>query len=165
MRSLKRIGSAFAVLAMMLVLGGPAVADHGNDAATGKVNLFGFEQIDFSAKSSAAGTGAHGRARVTFTQSDPNEVLAGEVTCLRVVGATATTPAMASIGVLVTRNTFFGSTIQGLIIHTTDSGKFSDTPDTVALQFFAIPPPADGLCPLPLTGSPADGEVTIHNTP
>jgi hypothetical protein len=153
-------------LALLAFTPSVAVADHGTDSASGRGIVFGSTQFDFSARSSSVGTAARGRASISFTSSDPDETYSGEVTCLRVVGATPETPAMATVGFLVTKAPF-GSTIRGVVFSVSDGGKFSGIPDTfTTMTFSTTPPPGDGLCPPPPTfaGSPVDGEVTIHDS-
>ena len=161
---MKRLASLFA-FALLALTPSVALADHGTDSASGRGRTGGIE-FDFSARSSSVGTDARGRASVSFTGSDPDQTYSGEVVCLRVVSATPTTPAMATIGVLVTRAPF-GSTIQGFVLSVSDGGKFSGIPDTfTTMAFTTTPPPGDGLCPPPPTfaGSPVDGEITIHDS-
>jgi len=159
---MKRLAPLFA-FAILAFTPSAAVADHGTDSASGRITIFGSNRYDFSARSSAVGTDARGRASITLTSTDPDQEWSGEVTCLRVVSATPTTPAMASIGVLVTKAPF-GSTVQGFVFSVTDGGKFSGVPDTVALMSFGALPPPDGACPAPIPGSIGDGEVTIHDS-
>jgi hypothetical protein len=151
---------AFALLALTPSV---AVADHGTDSASGRGRIFGNTEIDFSARSSSVGTNARGRASLSFTNSDPDQTYSGEVTCLNVVGATPTTPAMATIGVLVTKAPF-GSTVQSLVLSVSDGGKFSGVPDTATYFMTSAPPPPDGACPAPFGGFLFDGEITIHDS-
>jgi hypothetical protein len=98
------------------------------------------------------------------TNGDPNNVISGEVTCLRVVGGTGTTPALAKIGVKVTQAPP-GDPTQSLIITASDWGKFSQAPDAANTVFSPAPPPPDGFCPTPgFTAPVTSGEITIHNT-
>ena len=164
-----RLGFKSLALATMFSLGlvpSVAVGAGTGDSASGHVTDRFNQQYDFSAKSSAAGTGASGYGKVTFISSDPNQVYSGDVTCLRVVGATTTTPATAIMGVRVT-NAPIGSTIESLIIQATDSGKFAGAPDTIFAQFLSTPAPPDGACPVPFMflGNPViKGDVVIDNT-
>jgi hypothetical protein len=160
----RKLGLAAAcVAALPVVLIPSAVAAPATDSASGHITIFGFK-LDFSARSASNGVGATGSARVTLTISDPNQVYSGEVTCLRVVGATATTPALAVVGVKLTRVPP-GATDQSLIINASDSGKFGQAPDTATTLFSSTPPPPDGFCPAPVPGQPvADGEIVIQNT-
>lgn len=151
---------AFALLALTPAV---AVADHGTDSASGRGRVSNFADIDFSARSSSVGTNASGRASISFTNNDPDQTYSGEVTCLRVVGATTTTPAMATIGVLITKAPF-GSTFQSFVLSVSDGGKFSGVPDTANWSFSSAPPPSDGLCPTPFGGVPVDGEIKIHDS-
>jgi hypothetical protein len=136
----------------------------GGDSASGNFSD-GFYQTDFSARASNIDTDARGRIRVTYTTADPNQVYTAEVTCMKVVGATATTPASAVVsGRIVSQPA--GSSVMGLQVHVKDSGKFSQVPDSGLVQFLFTPSPDDGLCPVPFTfNNPlADGTVTIDNT-
>jgi hypothetical protein len=153
-----------AALTLTVFGAGAASADHGTDSASGHVNSLGLQtEVDFSARSSSVGTAARGRARFTFTIFDPNVVLAGEVTCLLVVGGVAGQPAMASIGGVITDQPA-GLGFTNFTIFASDDGKFSQTPDTVDVILFEGPP-NDELCPPPSPGAPvADGEIVIHNT-
>jgi len=166
--SLSRLGqhvAAFTVVLMGL-MSSIAVADPNGDSASGNILNFS-QEIRFNASSTNTGFGATGNARVTFTANDPNITLAGEVTCLRVLAATPTTPALATIGVLVTHNNApigsFQSTVSSFIIFAKDSGKFSDIPDAAFASFSTAAPPPDGACPTPIDPGAADGSVTIHN--
>jgi hypothetical protein len=165
--NLRRGLTSLAVAAAILGLGpSAALAAPGGDSASGHVTDLNDNQWDFSARSSGNGTDASGYGKVTFVFSDPNDVYSGDVTCLRVIGATLTTPATAVIGVRVT-NAPIGSTIQSMVINATDSGKFSGAPDTIIGQFSTTPSPPDGACPapLPFAGSPViKGDITITNT-
>ena len=147
-------------VAILPLTAAPAAADHGTDSASGHILVFGQQEFDFSARSSAFGTDSRGRATVAFTSSDPDQVYSGDVTCLRVVGTQ--TGAIASIGVRITRAPF-GNTLQGMTLFVTDSGKFSQQPDGANVAFQATPPPQDA-CPTPFANTPGDGQVTIHNT-
>jgi hypothetical protein len=164
-----RLGLRSLALAAILSLGltpTVALADPGGDSASGHVTDLYNQSYDFSAKSSAAGTGASGYGKVTLVYSDPDQVYSGDVTCLRVIGATLTTPATAVIGVRVT-NAPIGSTTQSLLIQATDSGKFAAAPDTIFSQSYATPAPPDGACPaaVPFAGYPViKGDITINNT-
>jgi hypothetical protein len=160
----KLLGLAAAGLAVLVFGAGAASGNHGTDSASGHVNnLAGFD-IDFSARSSNVGTDARGRARFTLTSSDPNQSFTGEVTCLRVVGGTGSTPAMASIGGIVTDQSA-GLTFSAFTLFVSDDGKFSQTVDTLGFIIYGFLPPLEDLCPPPSAGVPvADGEITIHNT-
>ena len=145
-------------------LASSSLAGHGQDSASGHVRNVFSQELDFSAKATQTGINASGRARLTLTNSDPNQVFSGEVTCLRVTGPTATAPAMASIGVRVT-NPPAGSSVQSMIIFTSDGGKFSGAVDTASVTTSTLPPPPDGGCPTPAAGvTVIEGDVTIHNT-
>ena len=160
-------------LSMALLLGAlvaafvtPATAGAagGGDSASGHGSQFGMT-FDFSGRSSNVNTDARGRIRVTMTNQDPNDVYTAEVTCMRVVGATATTPASAVlIGRIVDQPP--GQGVVSLVIHAADSGKVSNVPDSAIVGFSGAPAPPDGACPPPVQFiSPlAEGEVTINNT-
>jgi hypothetical protein len=151
------------VLAALVAVWSPASAQAANsgDSASGHFRLSsGIFDIDFSARSSAFGTGSTGNARMTVTTVDPNQVYSGNVTCLRVVGTD--TGAFAVIGVRLTRAPF-GTVEQGMEIHVFDSGKFSQQPDLGNFLFTAVPPPQDA-CPAPGPVQPVDGQVTVQNT-
>jgi hypothetical protein len=156
-----------------------ASAAPGRDSARGRINLIAFttvsqQNVDFSADSSATGTDASGTFKETFANSDPNFVVSGEVTCLRVVSGSDAPGNVASIGGVVTKggerigafdpdtNTF--GPAQGFIILTSDSGKFAPQPDTFQRTYTVAPVPPDG-CPAPTPGlfRVADGEVIIQN--
>ena len=159
--------TAATLLAALALLPSIAAADHGTDSARGNVNaLFGAYALDFSARSTGAGADASGRASLTLTNTDPNQKYSGEVTCLEVIGGTATTPATAVISVRLT-DVPAGSTAQSMIIAATDSGKFSGGPDMAGFTLSAAPSLPDGACNpafLPFQQPIADGEVVIHNT-
>jgi hypothetical protein len=159
----------FAVLACALALVGlgllptAATAAPGGDSARGHVDTATYT-LDFSARSTQTGLNASGNVRITLTSLDPNQVYAGDVTCLRVVGATATTPALAYIGAKVTQAPP-GSPFSVILVDASDSGKFSGAPDTALPTFATGTPPPDGACPAPTPATPvADGEVVIYNT-
>jgi hypothetical protein len=143
-------------------MSGIAGAAPGGDSTSGNV-LVGTNRLDWNARSTATGFNARGNARFTVTASDPNQVYSGEVTCLRIVGATPTSPALASIGVLVTQAPP-GSFVSSMIIFASDNGKSSPVPDTATVGLSSGPPPADGACPAPFAGAPVStGEVVINN--
>jgi hypothetical protein len=164
-----RLGLRSLTLAAILSLGlvpSVAIAADGGDSASGHVTDQFNGQYDFSAKSSAVGTDASGYGKITFIGSDPNAVYSGDVTCLRVIGATLTTPATAVIGVRLT-NEPVGAPYQSVIINATDTGKFSNVPDTLFAQFFLTPAPLDGACPAPAAFAGflvIKGDITIDNT-
>lgn len=129
---------------------------------------------DFSADSSNLGTDVSGTYKETRQSADPNIVIIGEVTCLRVAGGTSTAPATASIGGVITKGgefqivfdptTFTFGPARGFIIQTSDDGKFSTTADTFQVMYTIAPVPPEG-CPTPTTGfnAVAEGDVIIHN--
>jgi hypothetical protein len=154
-----------AALATVLLAALPALAGAApsGDSTSGNVTQPGF-RLDWHARGTAGSLNAHGNARVTFTGADPNQTFSGDVTCLQVVGATDATPAFASVGVLITQTPPGQGFAQGMIIEASDSGKFSNVPDTAQFQLLASPPPPDGACPLSFGGQPVtQGEVVINN--
>ena len=155
------IGALVAALAAPVAA---ASAAGGGDSASGQGTQFG-TTFDFSGRSSNVNTDARGRIRLTNTSSDPNDVYTAEVTCMRVVGATATTPAMAVlIGRIVDQPA--GSGALSIQVHAADHGKFSNVPDAANVFLSGTPAPPDGSCPAPFQFiSPlADGTNTINNT-
>ena len=151
---------AAVVAAALPALAGAAPA---GDSTSGNVTFSG-SKLDWRARGTATGLNATGTARVIFTNTDPDQTYSGEVTCLRVVAATATTPATASVGVLLTDTPPGQGIFQSMVIFASDSGKFSPVPDTAASQITTAPPPPDGGCPTPFAGSPvSQGEVVINN--
>ena len=153
-----------ALVAALFLIPATAGAAGGGDSASGHSTEFG-TITDFSARSSNVNTDARGRIRVTFANSDPNDVYTAEVTCMKVVGATATMPARVVVsGRIVSQPP--GSSVVSIQVHASDSGKFSNVPDSMDVFFFGTPSPPDGTCPVPFTFvSPlADGEVVIQNT-
>ena len=161
-----RLKLLIALGALLAILGAPASAGAagGGDSASGRASQFG-DQWDFSARSSNTNTDARGRIRITATTSDPNDVYTAEVTCMRVVGATATTPATVVVsGRIVDQPP--GSFALSIQVHATDSGKFSNVPDTGNAFLSGSPSPPDGTCPAPFAFlSPiVEGSVTISNT-
>jgi hypothetical protein len=156
-----------------------SAAPAARDFARGRINLVAFNtvsqaNVDFSAESSATGTGASGTYKETFASSDPNFVVSGEVTCLKVGSGTDATGNVATIGGVVTKGgervgvfdpaTGTISPAQGFLLFTSDSGKFAPQPDTFQRQFTLAPVPPDG-CGAPTPGilRVADGEVIIQN--
>jgi hypothetical protein len=160
-----RLATAAAITALVIAPTA-AFADHGNDTASGRGSTFvGSNEFSFSARSTAFGTGSHGRMRVAFTTSDPDQVYVADVTCLRVF--LGVDPGAATTAVIGGRITSAppGNTIQGLLFFVSDSGKFSQFPDTWTVSF-VTPAPVQDTCPTPtFFGSPLqDGEITLHNT-
>ena len=150
---------------LLIALGAQAtLAAPNQDSAKGRVNYFG-QMWDFNANSTATGFNADGTVKITTTNTDPNQTFWGEVTCLRVVGATATTPATAVVAGVITKAPP-GSFASSFVINASDSGKFASAPDGFTGFLSSAPPPPDGNCPAPSTFvSPVtDGEVIIHNT-
>jgi hypothetical protein len=163
----RRLFSLLAAAGMLGALAATPVAvgaAGGGDSASGNFAYFGY-QVDFSARASNVDTDARGKIRVTYTAADPNDVYTAEVTCIRVVGATATTPATAVVsGRIVDQPA--GSGVTSLLVQVQDSGKFSAVPDSGLVFFQGTPSPPDGACPVPFTfNNPlAEGTVTIDNT-
>lgn len=158
----------FILATAVLLLAAPATvsADHGPDSARGRGTLFLQLEVDFSARSTSTGQSASGHATFKNTIFDPNATWRGEVTCLRVVGATATTPATFYLVARVTAAPP-GSLDQSIHVFGTDSGKFAGAPDTLEAFTDPAPPNPDGTCPttFPFGSRPlADGEVVVHNT-
>ena len=163
-RRLLALLTSAALVAALFLMPASAGAAGGGDSASGHGVQFG-TTTDFSARSSNVNTDARGKIRVTFTNNDPNDVYTAEVTCMRVVGATATTPATAVVSGRITSQPP-GSNIVSILVHSADSGKFSNVPDSMIVQFSTAPSPPDGTCPVPFTfvNPLAEGEVTIDNT-
>src|ERR1700741_4722882 len=99
-RSIALLASA-ALVAALFLIPTTAGAAGGGDSAIGHGVQFS-TTVDFSARGSNVSTDARGKIRVTFTNSDPNAVYTAEVTCMNVVGATATTPAAAVVSGRIT---------------------------------------------------------------
>ena len=160
---MKRLAILLTALAL-LAWPAAASADHGTDSVRGNAS-FAVIDVSVSARSSQAGTDASGRITLTRTDRDPNQTWRGEVTCLRVIGATATTPATFYA---IARVTDAPPGDPSMSIHAfgTDAGKFAQAPDTLTGFTSTTPAPPDGACPSPtFAASPvADGEVTIHNS-
>lgn len=134
--------------------------DHGRDSVMAHVFEFAGVDWELHARSSSVGTDVSGRFRVTVTSVDPNLVLAGEVTCLRVVEAGG--QALFSAAGVITRQPA-GFEARSFLVVGSDSGKFSTAADTFNGVVLDTPPPPE--CPTPSLGDPvADGEVVIHNT-
>jgi hypothetical protein len=163
----RRLFALLASAGMLAALAATPVAvgaAGGGDSASGNFTYFNSD-VDFSARASNVDTNARGRIRVTITSSDPNDVYAADVTCMRVIGATATTPATALVSGSITSQPA-GQPYMSLLVQVQDSGKFSQVPDSGFVSFFTTPSPTDGLCPAPFTfNNPlAEGSVTIDNT-
>jgi hypothetical protein len=145
--------------------GAPGSGGGNNDSASGTVNNFG-QQETFSAKSSSIGTDAQGSWKLTSTNTDPNQVITGQIRCLRV--STSPVPGVGALfearGVIVdVRNAspFFNA--QGFILRGSDSGKFSTSSDTYT-SFLTTAPQLEDSCVAPTTGSPvADGEIIVKD--
>jgi hypothetical protein len=145
--------------------GAPGSGGGNMDSASGTVN-FTSGQETFSAKSSSIGTDAQGYWKETFTSLDPNQVITGEIRCLRV--STSPVPGVGALfearGVIVdVRNAspFFNA--QGFILRGSDSGKFSASSDTY-LSSLTTAPQLEDSCLAPTTGSTvADGEIVVKD--
>jgi hypothetical protein len=163
----RRLFSLLAAVGMLGALAATPVAvgaAGGGDSASGNFTNSNL-QVDFSARASNVDTDARGRIRVTNTATDPNDVYTADVTCIRVVGATGTTPATAVVsGRIVDQPP--GSPYMSLLVQVQDSGKFSQVPDSGFVFFQGTPSPPDGACPVPfMFNNPlAEGTVTIDNT-
>jgi len=163
----RRLFSLLAAVGMLGALAATPVAvgaAGGGDSASGNFT-YGNEQVDFSARASNVDTDARGRIRITNTSADPNDVYTAEVTCLRVIGATAGTPATAvAVGRIIDQPP--GSPYLSILVQVQDSGKFSQVPDSGFAFFQFVPSPPDTACPVPFTfNNPlAEGTVTIDNT-
>ena len=141
-------------LLVSLALGAAAYAASGSDSARGTVDQ-GFQEWRFSATSNFNGTQPSGQVRLIQENQDPNLVITGNVTCLRVLNGSA------SIVAEITDVRGGFTNAQSLIIETTDNGKFSTTPDTfLGFQSFN---PATTVCPpSTFTQSPVlKGEVVV----
>jgi hypothetical protein len=136
--------------------GAPGAGGGNNDSASGTVN-FGSFYDTFSAKSSSLGTDAQGSWKRTNTTSDPNQIITGDIRCLRVVGDT-----FEARGVIVDVHpgAFFA---QGFVLRGSDSGKFSSAPDTYLASFTPTPQLEDS-CLLPTPGSIVqNGEIVVKD--
>jgi hypothetical protein len=138
---MKRLVVALSLAMLVsLALGAVAYAASGSDSAKGTVDQ-GSQEWRFSATSNFNGTQPSGQVRLIQENQDPNLVITGEVTCLQVLNGSA------SIVAEVTDVRGGFTSVQSLIIETTDSGKFSPTPDTFfgtltsSPTFSTCPPP------------------------
>lgn len=178
-RTLANVLVMLAVFASFALTASPASADPVRDSAKGRITQVcsvSCSQVDitFSAVSSAVGTAASGTFKQTLTDRDPNVVVSGDVTCLRVAGSTTGQGNLASIGGVITKggenvfvfdpNTFTFGPARGFIIQASDNGKFAAQPDTFSFQYLLAPVPQDG-CPAPTVGfSTVDGnDIVIEN--
>lgn len=156
-----RLAAAAAVLALTITPGAGLAASTHTDTATGHVGPDASHDytLDFSARSTSTGNQPRGSARLKFNFG---QEYSGDITCLRVEGATQTTPAIATMWVEVTRSTP-GSSVRSFLIAASDSGKFSGAPD-MANWLTLTSAPAPDVCPDVAPFSPvANGEVTITN--
>ena len=159
---LKSISLAAVVITGAILTSGSGLAAPGGDSARGRVDT-GSLTVVFRAASSATGFNASGDFRLTNRGTDPDQVYTGEVTCLRVIAATATTPATAVIGGVIT-SAPAGASVSSFLITASDPGKFSTSPDTFGFFLSSAPPPPDGGCATPSFMSPvSDGEIIIEN--
>ena len=159
-----RVATA-AALAISLAAPIVVLADPGTDSVRAHGLLQLTWDVDISARSTPTGLGASGHVTFSITTFDPDATFRGDVTCLRIVGGTATAPATFYAVARVTAAPP-GSTSQSIHVFGTDSGKFAQFPDTLeAFDSPALPNP-DGTCPtsFPFVSRPlADGEVVINN--
>ena len=124
-RRLPILGTATAVT-LLAFPGVATAARSGNDYASGDV-FEGGAHWRFSATSNFNGTQPSGFVRLTLANNDPNTVVTGSVTCLRVVGNTAWIIAeVTDIRGTGVNPAFTNS----MLINATDSGKFGTSPDT-----------------------------------
>lgn len=151
---MKRLVVALSLAMLVsLALGAAAYAASGRDSAKGTVD-YGLSVWRFSAQSNFNGTQPSGQVRFIQTDQDPNRVITGDVTCLQVLNGSA------SIVAEVTDVRGGTTSFRSIIIETTDSGKFSPTPDT----FFGTltSSPALAMCPPIFNQSPVtNGEVVV----
>jgi len=145
-----------------------ALAASKNDTTRGKYTSptgFGLVSVDFSAQSSPVGTESKGRIQWRLAES--GTVVTGEVTCLRVVAATDSSPSLAMIGGRVTKiqggTNPFCPTCQGFLLSVSDGGQGASAGDTEFYEFVPTVPPQD-TCPEPTPGVPlTNGEIIIDN--
>jgi hypothetical protein len=156
------VALSLAVLVSLALGGAAAYAASGSDYARGNVDQgANFPSTDwrFRATSNFNGTQPSGTIRVTFANEDPNTVVTADVTCLRVVNGE-----FQARGVVtdVRGGPTFGIG-NSVIIHGSDAGKFSTTPDTFQGGFSSLTDP--GPCGGPIPGSPVqDGEIVVHDS-
>jgi hypothetical protein len=136
-----------AVAATLLAFSpGAASGASGSDVAKGHGTTFFGDAFAFSATANFNDTGARGSVRLDTAIGAQAVTFYGDVTCLRVLGNTA------SIAGTVTNISppvaVFGNT-KSFVVQATDGGKFGSAPDTVYYQFFSTPAPPDGVCPAP----------------
>lgn len=146
-----------------------ASANHGQDYAKGQVdNQLGISandpsNVDLSAVSSFNGTNPRGHVRFTFDTFDPNLVLGGEVRCLNMLAGGQAL--MHGDITSVRGGTFlFGNQFR---VYVRDSGKFSNDPDLIDIDFGFNYNPPGLVCPTPLFLAPAavtDGELIVHDS-
>jgi hypothetical protein len=143
--------------------GAPGSGGGNDDSASGTVDEFSTHET-FSAKSSSIGTNAQGSWKSTSTNLDPNQVITGEIRCLRVATVSGVGAVFEARGVIVdVRNAgpFFSQ--QGFILRGSDSGRFSTEPDTYRSDFTPTPQLEDS-CLAPTAGSLVrDGEIVVKD--
>ncbi len=157
---MKRLLAALtlALLVSFAVGAGVAYAEHGTDYARGNVDQ-GFAEWRFSASSNANGTDPRGQVRFINENQDPNLVITGDVTCLRVFGTTA-----FIVAEITEVRGGVGGDLQSMLIQARDGGKFQGG-DTFggAISFT----PAQFFSPFctPVSQQPVqDGEVIVHDS-
>jgi hypothetical protein len=142
--------SLFAVTALASAAAGDYAKGNGSTS---------FQKFSFVAEGTGAADRADGRATVTFTQNDPNIVVKGNVTCMLIVGNTAT------IGGQITdyrpsgaANIF--SNANGFVIFASDASNPSNGLDGFFFQTQATTP---AVCPtpFPLFGNVITGDIEI----
>jgi hypothetical protein len=133
---------------------GSATGASGNDVAKGHGTTTFGDSFAFSATANFNDTGAHGSVRLDTALGAQEVTFYGDVTCLRVVGNTA------SIAGNVTNISppiaFYGN-IKSFVVQATDGGKFGSVADTVYYGLLTTPAPPDGACPAP---SPANVPIS-----
>jgi hypothetical protein len=86
------------------------------------------------------------------------------IAAVLVANATATTFSKATIGGRFTKAPP-GNPFTGFLIEATDSGKFSNAPDTFGIAFLLAVPPQDSCPTTVVFVSPVvEGEITIHDS-
>jgi hypothetical protein len=143
------VGLVFAALCLLVPTIASANHSGGNgpdyDKVDGTVEDLFPSTLHINAISNADGTEPRGHFWYELPAEAPGTIVAevaGEVTCLRVVGN------MASIGVRIDRDKLpgFPGEGQGMLFHVTDMGEPGDL-DT-HLDIFTLVPPT--VCPLPI---------------
>jgi hypothetical protein len=158
---MKRLLAALTLaLFVSLVVGaGVAFANHGTDYARGTVDQGG-QEWRFSASSNFNGTDPQGQVRLIQENQDPNFVVTGEVTCLRVVGSTAF--------IVAEITDIRGGTnpaLQSMIIQTTDGGKLQNFPPDTFGGFASVTPATElGCTTTAFQQTVQDGQVVVHDS-